>query len=57
MAFNGRSCLLIDFSDVHFSLSVRFRTVGPQTPYTAAAEGRREEALEYLGEGRKLLRQ
>ena len=25
--------------------------------YTAAAEGRREEALEYLREGRKLLRQ
>ena len=31
MAFNGPYCLLIDFSDVHFSLTVRFRTVGPQT--------------------------
>lgn len=30
---------------------------GIATLYTAAAEGRREEALEYLREGRKLLRQ
>ncbi|EAT2608559.1 hypothetical protein EJN23_21490 [Salmonella enterica] len=30
---------------------------GIATLYTAAAEGRREEALEYLKEGRKLLRQ
>lgn len=32
MAFNGQRCLLIDISDVHLSLTVRFRTVGPQTP-------------------------
>ncbi|ECI4151945.1 hypothetical protein DPO80_16565 [Salmonella enterica subsp. salamae] len=30
---------------------------GIATLYTAAADGRREEALEYLREGRKLLRQ
>ncbi|MBS7572440.1 hypothetical protein DVJ29_27530, partial [Klebsiella pneumoniae] len=30
---------------------------GIATLYTAATEGRREEALEYLREGRKLLRQ
>ncbi|MGC0681823.1 hypothetical protein, partial [Escherichia coli] len=30
---------------------------GIATLYTAAAEGRREEVLEYLREGRKLLRQ
>ena len=30
---------------------------GIATLYPAAAEGRREEALEYLREGRKLLRQ
>ncbi|EEJ6338258.1 hypothetical protein BZ068_004700 [Salmonella enterica] len=30
---------------------------GITTLYTAAAEGRRQEALEYLREGRKLLRQ
>ncbi|EJF5505715.1 hypothetical protein ACK1MN_004574 [Salmonella enterica] len=30
---------------------------GIATLYTAAAEGRREEALEYLREGRKLLKQ
>ncbi|EBQ8384133.1 hypothetical protein U3E08_004229 [Salmonella enterica] len=30
---------------------------GIATLYTAAAEGRRKEALEYLREGRKLLRQ
>ncbi|ECG8304866.1 hypothetical protein FXS98_13455 [Salmonella enterica subsp. enterica] len=30
---------------------------GIATLYTSAAEGRREEALEYLREGRKLLRQ
>lgn len=33
MVFNGQRCLLIDFSDVHYSLTVRFRTVGPQTPH------------------------
>ncbi len=31
-AFIGQHCLKIDFSDANFRLTVRFRTVGPQTP-------------------------
>jgi len=37
MAFVGHCCLQIDFSDRWLSLTVRFRTVGPQTPGTSAA--------------------
>ncbi len=36
-ALNGLSCLLIDFSDDNFPLTVRFRTVGPQTPLSVAS--------------------
>jgi len=32
LALNGRSCLPIDFSDDNFPLTLRFRTVDPQTP-------------------------
>lgn len=32
LALNGRSCLLIDFSDDNFPLTVHFRSIGPQTP-------------------------
>ena len=38
-SFNGQCCLLIDFSDVYFSLTARFRTVGPQTPVISQTEG------------------
>lgn len=37
MALNGQYCLLIYFSDVHFSLTVRFRTAGPQNPNKAVS--------------------
>lgn len=40
MALNGLSCLLIDFSDDNFPLTVRFRTVGPQTPLPEVWVGR-----------------
>ena len=47
--------VLDDFSKV--SITRHQAVSGIATLYTAAAEGRREEALEYLREGRKLLRQ
>ena len=46
--------VLDDFSKV--SITRHQAVSGIATLYTAAAEGRREEALEYLREGRKLLR-
>ncbi|EAA9691157.1 hypothetical protein HRN75_004250 [Salmonella enterica] len=47
--------VLDDFSEGSITRHQAVR--GIATLYTAAAEGRREEALEYLREGRKLLRQ
>lgn len=47
--------VLDDFSKV--SITRHQAVSGIATLYTAAAEGRREEVLEYLREGRKLLRQ
>ena len=47
--------VLDDFSKA--SITRHQAVSGIATLYTAAAEGRREEVLEYLREGRKLLRQ
>ncbi|EPB9487464.1 hypothetical protein ACRRHL_005120 [Citrobacter farmeri] len=47
--------VLYDFSKG--SITRHQAVSGIATLYTAAAEGRREEVLEYLREGRKLLRQ
>ena len=47
--------VLDDFSKV--SITRHQAVSGIATLYTAAAEGRREEVLEYRREGRKLLRQ
>lgn len=35
LASNGQVCLRNDFSDDSFPLTVRFRSVGPQTPLQA----------------------